>query len=58
MLASCMRSACAGSGGFSTPPCPSTTPWKTTNAWTDVTKTYEEFEAELSELYPGASGDR
>jgi hypothetical protein len=32
--------------------------WKTTIAWTDQTKTYEEFVTEIFTLYPGAKGDR
>jgi hypothetical protein len=32
--------------------------WKTTDAWTDQTKTYDEFKAEVYSLYPGATGDR
>jgi hypothetical protein len=32
--------------------------WKTTNAWVDQTKTYDEFKAEVFKLYPGTSGDR
>jgi hypothetical protein len=32
--------------------------WKTTDAWVDQTKTYDEFKAEVFKLYPGASGDR
>ena len=32
--------------------------WKTTDAWADATKTYEEFKAEFSKLYPGSTSDR
>jgi hypothetical protein len=32
--------------------------WKTTEAWADQTKTYEEFKAEVFKFYPGSSGDR
>jgi hypothetical protein len=32
--------------------------WKTTEAWADQTKTYEEFKTEVFTLYPGATGDR
>ena len=32
--------------------------WKTTDAWADATKTYEEFKAEVSKLYPGSASDR
>ena len=32
--------------------------WKTTEAWTDPTKTYDEFKAEVFKLYPGSSSDR
>ena len=31
--------------------------WKTTDAWTDQTKTYDEFKTEVFKLYPGAIGD-
>jgi Protein of unknown function (DUF4100)/Aspartyl protease len=32
--------------------------WKTTEAWTNQNKTYEEFKTEVYTLYPGATGDR
>ncbi len=32
--------------------------WKTTPAFEDVTKTYDEFKADIFRLYPGASDDR
>jgi hypothetical protein len=32
--------------------------WKTTEAWADATKTYDDFKAEVFRLYPGATGDR
>jgi hypothetical protein len=32
--------------------------WKTTEAWADQTKTYEDFKAEVFKFYPGSSGDR
>jgi hypothetical protein len=32
--------------------------WKTTDAWSDNTKTFDEFKAEVFKLYPGASDDR
>jgi len=32
--------------------------WKTAEAWTDQTKTYQEFRDEIYKLYPGSSGDR
>ena len=32
--------------------------WKTTEAWTDPMKTYEEFKAEVFKLYPGSSSNR
>jgi hypothetical protein len=32
--------------------------WKTTEAWIDPNKTYDEFRTEIFKLYPGASGDR
>jgi len=32
--------------------------WKTTEAWSDPTKTFTEFKAEVFRLYPGATGDR
>jgi hypothetical protein len=31
--------------------------WKTTKAWSDRTKTFEEFKAEVYTLYPGTTGD-
>ena len=32
--------------------------WKMTEAWTDLTKTYEELKAEVFKLYLGSSSDR
>lgn len=32
--------------------------WKTTSAWADPTKTYDEFKTEIISLYPGATSDR
>ena len=32
--------------------------WKTTEAWTNQTKTYNKFKAEVAKLYPGSSNDR
>ena len=32
--------------------------WKTTKAWSDQTKTYNDFKAEVGKLYPGTSSDR
>lgn len=32
--------------------------WKTTAAWSDAAKTYDEFKEEVIGLYPGARGDR
>ena len=32
--------------------------WKTTEAWIDQTKSYDEFKAEVAKLYPGSSSDR
>jgi hypothetical protein len=32
--------------------------WKTTEAWADQTKTYDEFKTEVFTLYLGATGDR
>ena len=32
--------------------------WKTTEAWADATKTYNEFKEEVLKLYPGAMSDR
>ena len=32
--------------------------WKTAEAWTDQTKTYQEFWDKIYKLYPGSSGDR
>ena len=32
--------------------------WKTTIAWNDLTKTFDEFKDEVFKLYPGSSGDR
>lgn len=32
--------------------------WKTTAAWTDAAKTYDDFKEEVFGLYPGATGDR
>src|SRR6266849_2817356 len=32
--------------------------WKTTDAWTDQSKTYAQFRSEIFGLYPGASGGR
>ena len=32
--------------------------WKTAEAWADVTKTYDDFKAEIAKLYPGSSSDR
>ncbi len=32
--------------------------WKMVEAWTDQTKTYQEFWDEIYKLYPGSSGDR
>ena len=31
--------------------------WKMTEAWTNPTKTYKEFKAEVFKLYPGSSSD-
>ena len=31
--------------------------WKTTKAWSNQTKTYDEFKTEVFTLYPGATGD-
>src|SRR5713226_2473710 len=32
--------------------------WKMAEAWTDQTKTYQEFQDEIYKLYPGSSGNR
>ena len=32
--------------------------WKMTKAWTNLTKTYDEFKAEVFKLYLGSSSDR
>jgi hypothetical protein len=32
--------------------------WKTTDSWTDNTKTYDQFKDEIITLYPGATGDQ
>jgi len=32
--------------------------WKMTKAWSDQTKTYDKFKAEVGKLYPGASSDQ
>ena len=32
--------------------------WKTTEAWLDQTRSYEDFKTEVLKLYPGALGSR
>ena len=32
--------------------------WKMTKAWSDQTKTYNEFKVEVGKLYPGTSSDQ